>query len=167
MGYLRFQPGLSVQRLTFYAWDTGLTRYYNDRLGITLDGRGYYGTAYVGLNPYSQGHFTRPAISQYNAMAGPTYRFYLQPKYSIAGRVMAGYAYGNFSGDTNGEGGTTLGLYPDGSTFVTDASILGEVNLTPNVAFRLAGDYHATGFGSSIQNSVGFTGGIVYRFGKQ
>ena len=51
MGYLRFQPGPYRQRLTFYAWDIGLTRYFNPRLGITAAGRGYYGTAYVGLNP--------------------------------------------------------------------------------------------------------------------
>ncbi len=101
MGYLRFQPGPSLQRLTFYAWDTGLTRYFSERLGVTVDGRGYYGTAYVGLNQHS---LTRPAISQYDALAGPTYRFYLQPRYSIAGRVIGGFAYGNFSGDTNGFG---------------------------------------------------------------
>jgi hypothetical protein len=164
MGYLRFKPGPSIQRLTFYAWDTGITRYYNERFGINIDGRGYYGTAYVGLNPYS---LTRPAISEYNALAGPTYRFYLQPKYSFAGRVLAGFAHGNFSGDTNGLHGTTLGLYPDSNTFAVSASVIGEANLTTNVSFRLAPEYFATGFGSSMQNSLGFTGGIVYRFGKQ
>ena len=57
MGYLRFKPGPSLQRLTFYAWDTGLTRYFNERFGVTVDGRGYYGTAYVDLNP---SNITRP-----------------------------------------------------------------------------------------------------------
>jgi hypothetical protein len=164
MGYLRFKPGPSLQRLTFYAWDTGLTRYFNERFGVSVDGRGYYGTAFVGLNP---SNITRPSISEYNVLAGPTYRFYLQPKYSVAGRVMAGYAYGNFSGDTNGFGGKTLGLYPDGNTFAASASVIGEINLSPNIGFRLAPEYFATGFGSSMQNSLGFTGGIVYRFGKQ
>ena len=51
MGYLRFKPGPSLQRLTYYAWETGLTRFSTERLGYTLDGRGYFGTAYVGLNP--------------------------------------------------------------------------------------------------------------------
>ncbi len=164
MGYLRFKPGPSLQRLTYYAWDTGVTRYFNERLGATIDGRGYYGTAFVGLNPSS---ITRPSISQYDAMGGPTYRFYLQPRYSIAVRGLAGYAYGNFSGDTNGFRGTTLGLYPDGNTFAASASVIGEVNLTPSIGFRLAPEYFFTGFGSSFQSSRGFTGGIVYRFGKQ
>ncbi|MGC1462964.1 MAG: hypothetical protein WA802_12230 [Terracidiphilus sp.] len=164
MGYLRFRPGTYIQRLTFYGWETGITRYYSERLGINVVGRGYYGTAYVGLNP---SNITRPAISQYDVLAGPTYRFYLQPKYSISGRVMGGYSYGNFSGDTNGFGGKTLGLYPDGNTFAVSASAIGEYNLAPNIGFRLGGEYFMTGYGSTIQNSLGFTGGIVYRFGKQ
>src|SRR6266702_8580549 len=111
MGYLRFTPGPNLQRVTYYAWDTGFTRFYNDRLGVTIDGRGYYGTPFVGLNFSS---ITRPAVSTYAVLGGPPYRFYMQPKYSISGRVMGGYAKGNFSGDTNGFGGKTLGLYPDG-----------------------------------------------------
>jgi len=166
-GYLRFTPGPSLQRLTFYSWETGLTRFSNERLGYTLDGRGYYGTAYVGLNPYSQGAFTRPQVSMYNLLFGPVYRFYLQPRYSISGRVMGGWAHGNFSGDTNGITPTLLGLYPDANTFAASASVIGEYNLTPSVAFKLAPEYFATGFGSTVQGSFGFTAGIVYRFGKQ
>ena len=163
MGYLRFQPGPSLQRLTFYSWETGLTRNFGPRLGVNVEGRGYYGTAYVGLNPSS---ITRPSISQYDALAGPQYRFYEQPKYSISGRVMAGFSHANNSADTNGFGAKTLGLYPDGNTFAVSASAFGEYNLTPNVAFRLGPEYFITGFGSSMQNSVGFNGSIVYRFGK-
>ena len=164
MGYLRFTPGPNLQKVTYYAWNTGFTRYYNDRVGVTLDGRGYYGTSYVGLNFSS---ITRPAISTYAVMGGPTYRFYLQPRYSIAGRVMGGYAQGNFSSDTNGFGSKALGLSPDGSTFALSAAVLGEYNLTPSVGLRLAPEYFATGFGSTLQNSFGFTGGLVLRFGKR
>ena len=167
MGYLRFTPGPSLQRLTYYAWETGLTRFKSERLGYTLDGRGYIGNAYVGLNQYSQGAFTRPQVSMYDVLLGPVYRFYLQPKYAISGRVMGGWAYGNFSGDTNGVPPSLLGLYPDGSTFAASASVIGELNLTPSVSFKLAPEYFLTGFGSTLQNSLGFTGGITYRFGKQ
>jgi hypothetical protein len=163
-GYLRFQPGQYKQRLTFYAWDIGLTRYFNERLGVTAAGRGYYGTAYVGLNPYG---LTRPAISEYNAMIGPTYRFYLQPRYSVSGRVLGGYARSNFSADTNGIGGKTLGLWPDGGTFAVSGAVIGEVNVTPGFALRLAPEYFITGFGSTMQYSRGFTAGMVYRFGKR
>jgi hypothetical protein len=164
MGYLRFSPGEHLQHLTYYAWDTGFTRYYSERLGVTIDARGYYGTAYVGLN-YSS--VTRPAVSTYAVMGGATYRFYLQPKYSISGRLLGGWALGNFSGDTNGFPPTSLGLWPDGNSFALNPSLIGEYNVSPALGLRLTGDYFGTGFGSNIQSSFGFTGGIVYRFGKQ
>ena len=167
MGYLRFKPGPNLQKLTWYGWNAGATRYFSERLGVTVDGRGYFGYAYVGLNPYSQGGFTRPEISQYTVMAGPTYRFYVQPKYSISGRVTAGWALGNFGGDTNGITPTLLGLYPDANTFAAAASVAGEYNVTPNVALRLAPEYVLSGYNSTMQASRGFTAGFVYRWGKQ
>jgi hypothetical protein len=108
----------------------------------------------------------KPAISQYAALIGPTYRFYLQPKYSISGRVLGGYTYGNFTGDTNGFG--TLGvLYPDASTFAASASVFFEYNLSPAIGLRVAPEYYLTGFGSTIQNNLGYNLGIVVRFGKR
>ena len=172
LGYLRFTPGPSDQRLTWYAWNAGLTRYSTERLGYTLDARGYFGHAYVGLN--SSG-FTRPEISMYDVLLGPTYRFYMQPKYSFSGRILAGPALGNFEGDTGGfknmcnlaPGNSGCLLYPDGLSFGASASIIGEYNVGPSLSFRLAPEYFFTGFGSTTQASRGFTIGAVYRFGKQ
>ena len=164
MGYLRFSPGAARQRVTLYAWDTGVTRYFNLHLGLTGDVRGYYGTPYVGLNQFG---LTRPAISQYDFLAGPTYRFMLHPKYALSVRAMGGYAHGNFSGDTNGFGSEALGMWPDGGTYAFTGGILGEYNVSPSFALRLGANDFVTGFGSSTQNSVGFTGGFVVRFGKQ
>jgi hypothetical protein len=90
----------------------------------------------------------------------------MQPRFSISGRVMGGYAQGNFTGDTNGYG--TLGvLYPDGDTYAANASMLAEYNISPKLGFRIAPEYTLTGFGSSTQNSWGYTAGLVYRIGKQ
>jgi len=164
MGYARFIPGPGLQRVTYYAWNTGLTRYFNQRLGATADFRGYYGTAFVGLNPST---FTRPAISTYTFMGGPTYRFYMQPRVSISGRAMGGYALGNFSSDTNGVGSKALGMYPDGGTFAGSVAISGEYNLSPEIGLRLTPEYLFTGFGSTLQYSRGFTAGFVFRIGKQ
>ncbi len=170
-GYLRFVPGPVLMRLNEYNWNAGLTRYLNERLGVTLEGRGTYGTAFIKPQqgtPITAGDagVTKPAISQYAILLGPSYRFYLQPKYAISGRVMGGYAQGNFTGDTNGFG--TLGvLYPDGKTYAVEASVLGEYNVAPNISVRLAPEFLVTGFGSTTQHSLGYTGSIVYRFGKQ
>jgi hypothetical protein len=165
-GYLRFTPGPTLQRVNEYDWNVGVTRYFSERLGLTVDGRGYYGTPFITPLQSPSGQ-TKPAISQYAALAGPTYRFYLQPKYSVSIRGLAGYTQGNFSGDINGFNPTTFGLYPDGSTFAASASIVAEYNLAPNIGLRVTPEYYATGFGSTIQNNLGFTAGIVYRFGKQ
>ena len=163
-GYLRFTSGPALQRVNEYDWNVGFTRYFNRRLGATVDGRGYYGTPFI--EPNLTG-ITKPAVSQYAGLIGPTYRFYLQPKYSISGRVLAGYANGNFSGDTNGFGTAVLGLYPDGSTFGATASIFLDYNVAPTLALRVAPEYYATGFGSTIQNNLGYNISLVYRFGKQ
>lgn len=169
MGYLRFKPGdgtdgKGLQRTTFYAWNVDFTRYYSQRLGVTLDGRGYEGTTFVGLNPFN---VTKPAISTYSVMGGPQYRFYIQPRYSISGRVLGGWAQGNFSGDTNGLGGKNLGMWNDGGTFAASGAVMAEYNLSPGIGVRLAPEYFLTGFGSTIQASRGFTAGFVFRFGKQ
>jgi hypothetical protein len=176
MGYLRFNPGAKLERAHEYAWDLGGTRYFDERLGVTVDGRGYYGTAYTGLS-FTSGNppvttsnpFTNPAISQYGVSAGPTYRFYLQPKYSVALRVLGGFEKGNFSGDTNHSTviSKDLGLWPDGYTYALSAGLPVEYNLNPQIGLRVTPEYHMTGFGSTTQNNLGFTLGIVYRFGKQ
>jgi hypothetical protein len=168
MGYLRFQPGKYLQRTTFYAWNTGLTRYYSERFGLNFDARGNYGIAYTNLQQgVTNAANTRPKISMYTLMFGPTYRFYLQPKYSISGRVLGGVGIGSFSGDTNGEGSQTFGIWKDSTTYAINGSIIGQYNVSPGVSLRLTGEDVATGFGSSLQNSIGFTGGVVYRFGKR
>jgi hypothetical protein len=166
-GYLRFRPGSTLQHNNELNWNVGFTRYRSERLGITVDGRGTYGTAWVYDN--NTNAIWNPSISQYALMAGPTYRFYLQPKYAISGRVMGGFAYGNFSGDTSGlvSVSNSLGLYPDGTTYALNAAVIGEYNLSPGLSIRLAPEYFATGFGSSLQHNLGFTTGINYRFGKQ
>lgn len=170
MGLLRFEPGAKLERAWDYAWNVGFTRYFDERLGVSIDGRGYYASAYVGgPNNVTNNAITNPAISQYAVLAGPTYRFYLQPKYSISGRVLGGFTKGNFSGDTNHSTilSTELGLWPDGYVFAAGVSVPVEYNLTPNIGLRVAPEYYFTGFGSTLQYSRGFTTGIVYRFGKQ
>ena len=173
MGYLRFTPGKYLQRVTMYAWDTGLTRYQNLHLGFTADVRGYYGTPFIYPFPNpTNGAVTRPAISHYDFLIGPTYRFMLHPKYALSARAMGGYAMGNFTGDTSGFGricysGNNCYLWPDGGSFAVSGDLLGEYNVSPGLALRLGANDFVTGFGSTMQNSVGFTGGFVFRFGKQ
>jgi hypothetical protein len=177
-GYLRFFPGPGIpaqeglpqsglQRMNEYSWNVGVSRYFNEKLGVTVDGRGTYGSAYVGNNPNVNGAIPKPAISQYEGMIGPTYRFILKPKFSVSGRVLGGFAYGNFSGDLGRATPAEIGLYPDGVGAAVSVSAPIEYNFSPAVGFRLAPEYLLTSFGSTIQNNRGFTGGVVIRWGKQ
>ncbi|HEY1253944.1 MAG TPA: hypothetical protein VGF01_04100, partial [Terracidiphilus sp.] len=102
-------------------------------------------------------------------MAGPSYRFYLQPKFSVSVRGLAGFEKGNFSGDTNHSTvlATQLGLWDNGYTFAATPAIPFEYNVTPKIGLRVAPEYYFSGFGSTIQHSRAFTLSFVYRFGKQ
>jgi len=172
-GYVRTKPGegtisgKGLQKLNEYSWNVGVTRYFNERLGVTVDGRGNYGSAYIGPNEVSNSAVFKPAISQYAAMIGPTYRFLLQPKYSVSGRVMGGFAYNHSSADIRPFTPAQLGLYPDGSSYAISASVPLEYNVSPGLGVRIAPEYYLTGFDSKTQNGLGFTGGLVFRWGKQ
>jgi hypothetical protein len=166
-GYLRFTPGPQLQRVNEYAWDVGVSRYFNEKLGVTIDGRGTYGKTFVGLPADTSGFLTNPSISQYAGMIGPTYRFILHPKYSVSGRVLAGGAFGRFSGDLGAFKPSEVGLYPNGASAAVSASVPVEYNFSTNIGLRIAPEYVLTNFGSTIQNSLGFTGGVVVRWGKQ
>jgi hypothetical protein len=169
MGYLRFTPGSTLQRAHEYAWNAGATHYFDERFGVTVAARGYHATAYVGNNELTNSAITNPAISEHAVLAGPTYRFYVEPKYSISGRVMGGFIHGNFSGDTyhSTVTSTKLGLWKDGNTYAASVAIPVEYNLTPRIGLRVAPEYFLTGFGSTQQNSLGFTTDLIYRFGRQ
>jgi hypothetical protein len=172
-GYLRFHPGegavpgKGLQHMNEYSWNVGFTRYFSQKLGVTIDGRGTYGSAYIGPNEVSNSAIVKPAISQYGGMIGPTYRFILHPRYSVSARLMGGAEYGNFSRDLGTFTPTSLGLYSDGVSVAISASIPFEYNVSPKVGIRVAPEYLMTSFGSSIQNNFGFTSGLVVRWGKQ
>jgi hypothetical protein len=167
MGYLRFHAGDSLQKVTGYSWDVGVTRYFNERLGVTVDGRGLYGTAYILPNANTNSGIVHPAVSEYSAMIGPTYRFVLHPRYSVSGRILAGAAFGNFTGDLGPYTASEVGLYSNGGGVAISASVPVEYNVSPALGLRLGPEYILTNFGSSVQNNVGFSGGFVLRWGKQ
>ena len=171
MGFLRTIAGPGVkgdvggglQKVNFYAWNVGFTRNYSERWAVTLDGRGYYGTQFLGPNPTN---VVKPAISQYAVLAGPSYRFMMHPRYSVSGRVMVGGVFNNYFADANGFTAPLLGLYPNSGAAVLNVSMPIEYNLTNSIGLRCSPEYFLSTFDSSIQNGLGFGGSMVYRWGK-
>jgi hypothetical protein len=167
-GYLRFRSGQFTQKNSEIAFWMNTTYYFNRNLGLTGEVRGAYGNAKVqNYNPFAS-LVGRPQISEYPFLAGPTYRFHMREKTALSAFVLAGTAIGKFDGDSKGISAANLGFWP--STSARPAFSFGgslDLNLYPNLAFRIAPSYTGTTFGGSLQNNAGFEMGVVYRFGRQ
>ncbi|HWG18469.1 MAG TPA: hypothetical protein VN678_11440 [Acidobacteriaceae bacterium] len=169
-GYLRFRSGQFTQKNNEVDFFLNTTYFFNEKLGATAEVRGYYGRAKI-LNglPFNENSLIGyPQISEYPFMVGPTYRVYLHQH--IGGSIFAlgGTAIGKFDGDTKGRPSQSLGLWPSATVkpaFSVGANI--DINLFPNLAFRIAPNYMGTTFGGSLQNNLGVNIGAVYRFGRQ
>lgn len=163
-GYLRFRPGTNLQHNTEAAWNAGITEWIRPKLGVTGDFRGYYGTAITDNFAYQ---VFKPSISQYTFMAGPQYRFYQSLHWDWNAQVLAGIGHANFSTGTGGFPATDVGLYPDGNRLAVSVGAAVDYNLSPTLALRLMPNYLLTNYGSDIQENLGFTAGVVYRFGRR
>ncbi|HXE06461.1 MAG TPA: hypothetical protein VN612_01110 [Acidobacteriaceae bacterium] len=167
-GYLRFRSGQFTQKNNEVDFFFNTTYYFNEKLGATAEVRGYYGKAKLpNGTPYAN-YVGNPQISEYPFMVGPTYRVYLHQH--IGGSIFAlgGTAIGKFDGDTKGIASTQLGFWPSAvakPAFSVGANV--DINLYPNLAFRIAPNYMGTTFGGSLQNNLGVNLGINYRFGRQ
>jgi len=167
-GYLRFRSGQFTQKNNEVAFFVNTSYFFNEKLGVTGEIRGYYGHAKLpNGTPYAL-LVGNPQISEYPFMAGPTYRFMLGQHYAVSGFALGGTAIGKFDGGSKGIPSTTLGFWPSANAkpaFSVGANI--DANLFPNLAIRIAPNYMGTTFGSTLQNNVGVNIGLVYRFGKQ
>ena len=163
-GYLRFRPGTNLQHNTNAAWNAGVTEWVRPKLGVTVDARGYYGTAITNNFEFQ---VYKPSISQYTFMAGPQYRFYQSQHWDWNAHVLAGVAHSNFGTGTRGFSPTDVGLYPDGNKLAVSVGAAVDYNLSPALALRLMPDYLLTNYGSDIQHNLGFTAGVVYRWGRR
>jgi hypothetical protein len=167
-GWLRFSSGQYTQKNSEIAFWMDTTYYLNQKLGLTGEIRGAYGNAKVpNYNQYAT-LVGNPQISEYPFMAGPTYRLYRQQRYAVSVFALGGTAIGKFDGDSKGISAANLGFWP--STNARPAFSVGgnlDLNVYPNLAFRIAPSYLGTTFGGSLQNNVGFEMGLVVRFGRQ
>jgi hypothetical protein len=164
-GYTRFRPGSFLQNINEVAWNVGFTDYAWGRLGATGEIRGYYGTAFTGVNELN---IFKPSISQYAFMGGPQYRFVRGEKWAVSGQALVGVAKGNFYANSAQAPGELVGLWPAGTSFTVTAAVPIDYNLSPGLAVRLSPNYWLTTFGSTTQiKNLGFTAGVVVRFGKK
>ncbi len=164
-GYTRFRPGESLQHINESAWNAGFTDYHWGRLGLTADLRGYYGTAFIPPNIYN---IFKPSISEYSFMGGPQYRFVRREHWAISGQVLVGGSKGNFNANGAELPGTLIGLWSNGTNFSAAVGVPIDYNIAPGLAFRIQPAYWLTTFSNTAQvKNLGFTSGLVFRFGRQ
>jgi hypothetical protein len=164
-GYTRFRPGPSLQHINESLWNVGVTDYLRPRLGVTVDLRGYYGTAFTYPGPYN---IFKPSISEYSFMAGPQYRIVRREHWAISGQALVGGAKGNFNANGAELPGTFIGLWSNGTNVSFAAGVPIDYNLGTALAFRIQPGYWLTTFGGTAQvKNLGFNAGLVYRFGRQ
>jgi hypothetical protein len=164
-GYTRFRPGASLQHVNEAAWNAGFTDYLWGRLGLTADVRGYYGTAFVPPNVFN---IFKPSISEYSFMAGPQYRIVRREHWAISGQVLVGGSKGNFNANGAELPGTLIGLWSNGTNLSAAVGVPIDYNIAPGLAFRIQPGYWLTTFSNTPQvKNLGFTTGLVFRFGRQ
>jgi hypothetical protein len=166
--YLRFRSGEFTQKNSEIGFWMNGTYYLSEKLGVTGEVRGYYGNGKIpNYNPFAA-LVGNPQISEYPFLAGPTYRFRLRQRSAVSAFVLGGTAIGKFDSASKGIPSSQLGFWPSTSArpaFSVGANV--DLNLYPNLAFRITPNYLGTTFGGSLQNNLGFNMGLVYRFGRQ
>lgn len=167
-GFLRFRSGEFTQKNSEIGFWMNGTYYLSEKLGVTGEVRGYYGNAKIPNYNRFAALVGNPQISEYPFLVGPTYRFRLRQRTAVSAFALGGTAIGKFDSASKGIPSSQLGFWP--STNARPAFSLGanvDLNLYPNLAFRIAPAYTGTTFGGNLQNNLGFNMGLVYRFGRQ
>lgn len=167
-GFMRFRSGEFTQKNSEITFWLNTNYYFNEKLGLTGEVRGAYGNAKIpNYNPFAA-LVGNPQISEYPFLVGPTYRFRLRQRTAISAFALGGTAIGKFDSASKGISASQLGFWPSTSArpaFSVGANV--DLNVYPNLAFRIAPNYLGTTFGGNLQNNFGFNMGLVYRFGSQ
>jgi hypothetical protein len=112
-----------------------------------------------------------PQINQYAFTGGASYRFYSTLHYALSAQALGGVGIENSSGASKGLTYVQTGFWQDGARPAFILNLAADINVFPNLAFRVLPTYVGTTFtspsGGSLQNNLGINFGVVYRFGRQ
>ena len=166
-GYERYRSGQYLQQSNEVTFWASTVYALNPRLGVLGEVRGGYGKAKIGnLLPSGNVLNYNPQISEYNFMAGPSYRLVAREKFGLNAFAEGGVTLGKFAGDSKGLTAAQIGVWPGDYAAAFSAGLNFDYNLFPNVAFRVTPTYLGSTFGGTVQNSKGLNVGVVYRFGR-
>ena len=167
-GFLRFRTGQYLRQTTEIAFWASTRYALNPKLGVLAEVRGGYGSAKVGnILPGGNSLPYNPNVSNYNFLAGPSYRFVAMQKFSALGFAEGGVGLGKFAGDSKGLTAADIGVWTGDYAAAFSAGVNLDYNVYPNLAVRVTPNYLGTTYGGTLQNSKGINFGVVYRFGHK
>ncbi|HEY4009542.1 MAG TPA: hypothetical protein VGM11_05285 [Acidobacteriaceae bacterium] len=167
-GYMRFRSGQYTEKNNEITWNVQANYFLSPKLSVVGDARGMFGNGKP-LRPQTQA--INPQINQYTFTGGVGYRFYAKERVAVSGQALGGVGIGNFSGASKGLSYLQTGFWQDAArpAFIVDLAV--DLNVYPNLGFRILPTYVGTTFtspsGGSLQNNLGINFGIIYRFGHQ
>jgi hypothetical protein len=169
-GYQRFRSGEQTQKNNEVTWNLETHYFLNPKLSIVGDARGMFGNGKPLRNGNQVGN-PNPQINQYTFTGGASYRFYSSLHYALSAQALGGVGIANSSGGSKGLNYIQTGFWQDGARPAFIINLAGDINIFPNLAFRVLPTYVGTTFtsptGGSLQNNLGINFGVVYRFGRQ
>jgi hypothetical protein len=169
--YMRFRSGEYTQKNNEITWNTQANYFLNPKFSIVGDARGMFGNAKPLRATGENVQAVNPQINEYAFTGGVGYRFYAVERFALSAQALGGVGIGNFSGGSKGLTYIQTGFWQDAARPAFVVNVMADVNLFPNLALRFAPTYVGTTFtspsGGSLQNSLGFNAGVVYRFGRQ
>jgi hypothetical protein len=168
---MRFRSGENTQKNNEVTWNFAVNYFLNQKLSIVGDSRGMFGNAKPLRGTGYNIQAPNPQINEYAFTGGAGYRFYSSLHYALTAQALGGVGIGNFSGASKGLTYLQTGFWQDAARPAFIINLAGDINLYPNLAFRVAPTYVGTTFtspsGGSLQNNFGVNFGVVYRFGRQ
>ena len=168
--YMRFRSGEYTQNNNEVTWNLAPHYYLSPKLAILVDARGMFGNGKPLRNGFQVAN-PNPQINEYAFTGGASYRFYSQLRFALSAEGSGGIVDGNFSGASKGLNYTQTGFWQDAVRPAAVFNLAADVNVFPNLAFRVLPTYVVTTFtspsGGSVQSNFGINAGIVYRFGRQ
>jgi hypothetical protein len=149
-------------------FDVQGTRWFSQRLGVTANVRGDYGTIGVSPNPYG---IKGPFIMEHMGLGGVSYRAKTGKPATLVLHGLFGADYGDFNhalGNLPAPASgpvppAAVGLFNNATTFAMALGGSLDLNRSPQLAFRISPDYIYTGFGGVTQNEFAISVGILYR----
>jgi hypothetical protein len=164
-GYARFNTtvghSLSGNLMGFKGQITG---WVTPLVGITASTGNYYGSVAIPSNIYN---ITSATISEHLFLFGPEFRFYRQPKYTVAYHFLLGGTYGIFDNSFKSAGvePNVVNLPNNQLAFALATGATFDYIINPKFSARAIIDFQPTHYGLAFQKDVAASVGVVYKWG--